>query len=49
MDAKEILFLWFMIFFSKKPASLADKSASGGASKSMQNEQPANELHKTFY
>ena len=42
MDTKEV-------FFSKKTTSLADKSASGGASKSMQNEQPANELHKTIY
>ena len=33
-------------FFDKKSASHADKSSSGGAIKSMQNEKLANELHK---
>ena len=33
-------------FFDKKSPSLADKSASGGAIKSMQNQQLANELYK---
>ena len=32
-------------FFDKKNTSLADKSASGGAIKSMQNQQLANQLH----
>ena len=38
----------FMVhkLFDKKTAALADKSASGGAIKSMQNQQLANELHK---
>ena len=33
-------------FFDKTSASLADKSASGGAIKSIQNQNLANELHK---
>ena len=33
-------------FFDKKSASLADKSSSGGATKSLQNQKLANELHK---
>ena len=32
-------------FFDKKNTLLADKSASGGAIKSMQNQQLANQLH----
>ena len=35
-------------FFDKKSASLADKSSSGGAIKSMQNQKLANELHKSI-
>ena len=34
------------IFFDKMVTSLADKPASGGAIKSIQNKQLANELHK---
>ena len=33
-------------YFDKKTTSLSDKSGSGGAIKSMQNQQLANELHK---
>ena len=38
MDIKETLLLWFTIFFYKK--------TTGGAIKSMKNQQLANELHK---
>ena len=36
-------------FFDKKNTSLADKSASGGTIKSMQNQQLANELYKPIF
>ena len=35
-------------FFDKKTALLADKSASGGAIKSMLNQQLADEIYKSI-
>ena len=46
MDIKEVLLLWFIIFFDKKSASVADKSTKGSRVAMLQNEQLAQELHK---
>ena len=46
IDIKEVLLLWFIIFFDKKSASLADKSTKGSGVAMLQNEQLAEELHK---
>ena len=46
MDNKEVLLLWFIIFFQKKSASIADKSTKGSDVAILQKEQLAEELHK---
>ena len=49
MDFKDVLLIWFINFLRKSP-SLTDKSAKGGSfnNKIKQNQQLANELHKTI-
>ena len=50
MDIKEVLVLWFIIFYGKMSASLTDKSVKrGGVNNEIkQNEELAEELHKTI-
>ena len=48
MDTKEVLLQWFINFFDKKSALLADKSASASGIKNeyMSNKELAEDLHK---
>ena len=48
MDIKDVLLLWFIIFFDRKSVSFADKSAAGSGIKNeiTQNQQLAEELYK---
>ena len=48
MDIKEVLLLWFIIFFDKKSVSLADKSTEGSGvnNETKQNEELPEELYK---
>ena len=48
IDIKEFLLLWFIIFKKINSASIADKSVKGSGVAMLQNEQLAEELHKTI-
>ena len=48
MDIKEVFPPCFINFFDKKTVSLADNSASDGPTRSIQNQQLVNGIHKTI-
>ena len=48
MDIKEALILWFISFFDKNSASLADKFNKDSGVAMLQNEQLDEELHNLF-
>ena len=47
MDIKEALILWFISFFDKNSASLADKFNKDSGVAMLQNEQLDEELHNS--